>query len=258
MLLNESPSPVFLLDDLRFAVERKELFFLYQPQLSQDDKHYIEVLLRWDHPQWGIIPPEHFIPLAHTYQLLSNITTWVVRSVMDVIVHTHKNVIFAINVCPSLLTTEFTSALIQEAHTHNIDPKRVEIELTESINANLTSLNLMIKKLRSAGFLISLDDFGSGYSNMTSLASLDIDTVKIDKTLIRQANETPFGFVVLKTLIGLCQTLNRHVVCEGIETQAQMDMVRGLGTNRIQGYHVSKPVPLLQALNTHSTFRIPA
>lgn len=235
---------------LEHAISRKELSLLYQPQLSQDNKQYLEVLLRWQHPFFGLISPDIFIGIAQENNLLSGITTWVVDSVMQKIEQVDTDVVFAINVCPSLLTDEFTNLLINQVKEKNVHPKRIEIELTEGVKADLKPLQKIIQQLRREGFSVSLDDFGSGYSSMNYLASLEVDVVKIDKSLVHGALDSRSSYVILSTLISLCHTLDCKVVCEGVENDEMLSMVKTLGADRIQGFFISKPVTLDQALQT--------
>ncbi len=236
---------------LKFALERKEFFLTYQPIFDLKTRNIvgIETLLCWDHPQFGLVSPSIFIPIAEETGLIIDIGNWILRTAchqaslwpLDQI----KNFKFAINISSrQLLRENFATQVMTILNDTGLSPQQLELELTETAMMTSTagSFKEGIIKLHECGISISIDDFGTGYSSLTRLKHLPINTLKIDKSFIQDSTTNPNSAIIVNCLIALGKNLKLNVIAEGIETQKQLDFLIEKGCPQGQGFSLSRPV----------------
>lgn len=240
---------------LRLAIERNQLLLHYQPIVDRD-QHVtgVEALLRWKHPEQGLVSPAKFIPIAEQTGLIVPIGTWVLQQACQQAAQwaiAGKPLKVNVNVSTLQFTKEDFVGIVFDAITRsNLDSRLLELELTESVL--ITDPSEMAEKLatlRSAGVTIAIDDFGAGYSSLSRLHSLPIDTLKIDRAFIREITEkdstTPLHHrtAVLRAMATLGHSLGLRLVAEGVEVEDQASFLRRIGYEAMQGYLYAKPMP---------------
>ena len=239
--------------DLRNAVDRGELSMAYQPLVSLSDGSLLgfEALLRWQHPEFGAIPPSKFIPVAEESGLIIPITNWILietcrqLSEWQKIGPSCRDLIVSVNVSGRHLSNEDLIDDVENALAlSGITPESLKLEITESAamdNAEQTISTL--NRLKALGVQISIDDFGTGYSSLSYLHRLPFDTLKIDRSFVYNVGESGENSEILQTIISLAQNLKKSVVAEGVETEAQLAVLQRLGCDYGQGYLFARPQP---------------
>ena len=233
---------------LRLALERDEFELYYQPQLDMQARFIgAEALLRWRHPEHGLIDPAEFIPIAEETGLIHRIGRYVLHQAcleLDAWPASQAQARLSINVSPwQLFAQDFVRTLQETVASTRADPRRLTLEITE--NAFLHDLDDAAGKIRSleaAGFQFSLDDFGSGYTSLASLKKLPVRELKIDRTFI-EGLHTGSHDRFIEVMITIAHHLKLFVVAEGVETEEQRVALAGLGCDAIQGYLISHPLP---------------
>ncbi len=237
--------------DLHYALERKELQLYYQPKINLSTGQIVgaEALIRWNHPKLGLVPPEKFIYIAEASSLIESIGEWVLKEACKKTKNWHQagfdHLITAVNLSGrQFKQLDLFHRLTQLLFDSNLDPRFIEVELTEkilvdNIKANIQRMNL-IKKL---GISISIDDFGTGYSSLGYLQQFPFDTLKIDQCFIKNIDQNPTNAIITKTIIDMAHQLNLKVVAEGVETEAELDFLIKHECDEIQGYLLSRPLP---------------
>ena len=232
---------------LKLALSRGEFRLVYQPLLSLPDNRIVcfEALLRWDHPERGVVPPLEFIPLAEETGVIAAIGEWVLREACKAAATWPEHVRVAVNLSPvqfknRALVNQVTSALSDAG----VDPRRLELEITESLLlADTTSTIETLHRLRSLGVRIAMDDFGTGYSSLSYLRSFPFDKIKIDRSFMKGLRPEDDSTAIIKAIIGLGRSLGMSTTAEGIETEEQLAAVREQGCNEVQGFLFSPPLP---------------
>lgn len=207
----------------------------------------MEALIRWNHPEFGLLAPSEFLAQIEQYGFMSELCTWVIDRAAQQLMNWHAQGLAYMRISVNIVPEYF-----QEPHLlenlkaifarHRVSPEYLEFEVTE--NAIQTDGNLDIfRQLRQLGIKIAIDDFGTGYSCLASLKQLPLDTLKIDKVFIDDVEGNPNTALLLGTIIGLAKALHYHLVAEGVETLKQALIMHGMGCNTIQGYYFSHPVP---------------
>lgn len=236
---------------LRKAIDRNEFMLYYQPQVDSKTNEIIgmEALIRWNHPNLGIIYPNHFIPLAEETGLIIQIGEWVIKEVCGQIKSWEeqgiKLVTITVNISGKQLGNydlpKFMEQVIKET---NIDPVYIALEITESeIMKDFEKVNYIFEKLRQMGIKIAIDDFGTGYSSLSYLGKFSINTLKIDKSFVKHVAENSNDAAIIKAIISLAKSLNLDIITEGVETKEQLMFLQENGCDTIQGFYFSKPVP---------------
>ena len=241
--------------DLHSALESDELFVVYQPivLLNTDSEPArcigIEALLRWKHPERGLIPPAQFIPVAEASGLIGQLGHYVLQtacrdfSVLRKTLGVRAPSYVAVNLSiaqlhQANLLEQISSALTEFA----LPPDSLQLEITESMAAQDAAVRLTLAELRKVGIRLALDDFGTGYSSLSCLHLLPINTVKIDRSFVIEAERSAYHRTLIEATLQVAASLDLVTVAEGIETQAQADLITSLGCGRGQGYLFSRPI----------------
>jgi diguanylate cyclase (GGDEF)-like protein/PAS domain S-box-containing protein len=232
---------------LRRALENQEFELLYQPVVGINGKvEGLEALLTWRHPIYGTISPKQFIPIAEETGLIIDIGSWVIRRACLEAASWHKAGYSAarISVNVSALQFErrdFLETVADALALSNLPPDRLELELTESyIMKDLPQAAARLSQIRKLGISIAIDDFGTGYSSLSYLNKLPVDSLKIDQSFLRSLQEPEGSLAVIQSIVRMAHSMNLTVVAEGVETRAELDLVRVLGCDKVQG-HVYGP-----------------
>ncbi|MCK5191917.1 MAG: EAL domain-containing protein, partial [Methylococcales bacterium] len=236
--------------ELRQALKNNELIVYYQPQCNRHhDLIGYEALIRWIHPERGLIPPDDFIPVAEESDLILEIGNKVFSDACNLLVMAEKagNYIpqISINISPrqfsNLNFIDWVNSILQKT---GVNPKQLMLEVTEGIivrNLQQTISNMEI--LKKVGIRFSIDDFGTGYSSLAYLQQLPIDELKIDRSFIRDIGSIQNDTVIVDTIVSMAQHLNLGLIAEGVETKEQCDYLIKCGCNGFQGYYFGRPLP---------------
>ncbi len=235
---------------LRDAVEKNQLFLLYQPQIDISNGRLVgvEALVRWQHPEDGLIPPLKFIPLAEKTGLIDLIGEWVAATACRQLAlwtaQGHAVPRVSINVSADQLRRTNMPALMRRLLSHfRLDATRVMLELTESaLVENAERVQQMLRELKSLGILLSIDDFGTGYSSLAYLRRFALDELKIDKSFVADIGQNLDDRAIAQTIVAMAQTLGFTVVAEGIETEEQLGVLHDIGCHIGQGYLFATPL----------------
>jgi diguanylate cyclase (GGDEF)-like protein len=251
--LNEKTQLHFDMErELRLALERKEFELYYQPQIDLSDNSIsgMEALLRWKHPQRGMILPAEFIPLAEESDLIVDIGEWVLRTACAQARTWHDQglptISIAINLSIRQLRDKHLAKLLKKLlNEANLPHWILELELTESIMLHDAHAAVdFIAEVHGLGIMLSIDDFGIGYSSLGYLKKLSLDKLKIDQSFIRDIDTNPDDTAIVRAIISLAHGLGIRVIAEGVETAGQMEMLRKEGCDEVQGYLISHPQPV--------------
>ena len=236
-----------LKSDLRRALSHNEFVLHYQPIVAAESCKVMsfEALVRWQHPQLGLLGPNVFLPLAESTGLIVQIGDWVLREACREAMHWPEDVKVAVNLSPvqfqrgSLVATA-VSALAEAG----LAPNRLELEITETVLLDKTDRNLRtLESLRELGVRISMDDFGTGYSSLSYLRTFPFDKIKIDQSFVRSLSRDGRSMTIVSAIAGLGQSFGITTVAEGVETADQIDCLIMKGCSELQGRFYSMPVP---------------
>jgi len=240
-------------NDLRQAVEKHELQLFFQPQIETDGRlSGAEALLRWQHPERGMVSPWEFISLAEDTGLILPIGEWVLQTACRQIKTWNDEGIdctqqsLAINVSPLQFRQKGFVHQVQSALEQNgIEPACIVLEVTENIViANVENAIQKMHDLRDIGVGLAIDDFGTGYSSLNYLRRLPLDKLKIDQSFIRNIVSSKKDAAIVETIISLAHHLGLDVIAEGIETEEELTLLKAMGCNTYQGYLFHRPQPL--------------
>ena len=233
--------------DLRKALLNGEFELFYQPLVNLKDKAItaFEALLRWNHPERGIVSPAEFIPIAEEMGLIIPLGEWVLRRACEEAVNWPSDIKVAVNLSPVQLKARNLSDLVVNAlATAGMSPNRLQLEITEMVLMQNTFNTLAtLQKLRSLGVQIALDDFGTGYSSLSYLRSFPFDKIKIDRSFIKDLSNGTEPLAIVHAVAGLAKSLNMISTAEGVETQQQLETLQSVGCIEVQGYLFSHARP---------------
>jgi predicted signal transduction protein with EAL and GGDEF domain len=233
--------------DLRAALAQgNQLLLEYQPIFAADGQMLgAEALVRWNHPARGRLSPELFISVAEERGLIDRLGEWVFENACRMLIDSDIPWV-AVNVSPVQLRRRrfFDRALAMIADL-KIDPSRIQIEITEGVLLEPTeSTEAGLKRLRAAGIRLALDDFGTGYSSLSYLRRYNVDKLKVDRSFVAQLGTSSDAAAIVETIVGLARALGMQVTAEGVETEMQRDFLVGCGCHELQGFLLSRPLPL--------------
>jgi EAL domain-containing protein (putative c-di-GMP-specific phosphodiesterase class I) len=224
----------------------------YQPKMELSTSQIIgvEALLRWKHRTRGWISPDTFIPIAEETGLIVTLGEWVIREACRQLRRWNEqglaHLAISVNVSTQQFEREdFVDSVLRTMSSHGIAPGRLEIEITESaLMRNISETITALRRLRDAGVILSIDDFGTGYSSLGYLKQFPVDTLKIDRSFVKDLHSSNDDAAICSAIIAMARELRLKVVAEGVEVQEQLDFLRLHGCDQIQGFLISKPVPL--------------
>ena len=233
------------------AIRNDEFVLFYQPKVSFHTGKIVgaEALIRWNHPEFGLIPPLRFIPLAETYGFINEIGAWVIKKACQQIYEWNKKGIDIENIAINISALQFNDKNLKDFIDYTIkqlriDPSQLDAELTESIiMKNIDTSIVLLKGLKELNIKLSLDDFGTGYSSLNYLTKIPLDTLKIDRSFVMNMLEGEHEKKIIKMIINLAKSLDLKVLAEGVETEEQYKILKDWGCDEYQGYYFSKPLP---------------
>jgi EAL domain-containing protein (putative c-di-GMP-specific phosphodiesterase class I) len=238
--------------ELREAIGLKQFQLYFQVQMNHDGiATGAEALIRWKHPERGMISPFHFIPLAEETGMILAIGDWVLNTACAKLKSWQQNpktreLTLSVNVSAKQFNqADFVEKVSTIITQHGIDPAFLRLEITESML--LDDIEVMISKmiaLRKIGIGLELDDFGTGYSSLQYLKKLPLNQLKIDQSFVRDIAHDESDKVIVRTIINTAHNLNLNVIAEGVETEEQLTFLKSEGCNHYQGYYFGKPVPI--------------
>ncbi len=232
-------------DDLRNAIKRDELTIAYQPLLSACGTRMqgLEALVRWQHPELGMVPPEDFIPLAESRGLVVPLGQWVLRRACHD-ARRWPGLRIAVNVSPVQFRQRgFVDTVKAILDATGLDPNRLDLELTEGVLIqDAEQAEAIIMELRALGIRMGLDDFGSGYSSMIYLRRFAFDKIKIDRAFLGSLETSGEGAIILESIVSLGHALGLTVTAEGVEFAEQVEFLQKLGCDELQGYYFAPPL----------------
>ncbi|WP_082527959.1 EAL domain-containing protein [Devosia sp. Root105] len=234
--------------DLRRALDTGgELTLEYQPIFAADGRTVAgaEALVRWEHPERGRLAPDVFIGVAEERGLIEKLGEWVLEEACRMLARTTIPWV-AVNVSPvELKSRRFVDRVIEQLRLLGISPARLQLEITEGVLLDTSEATESgLTRLRAAGIRLALDDFGTGYSSLNYLRRYNVDKLKIDRSFVGQLGQSIDAEVIVRTIIDLARSLNMKVTAEGVATEQQRDYLMARGCHELQGYLLSKPLPL--------------
>ncbi|WP_085714442.1 bifunctional diguanylate cyclase/phosphodiesterase [Pseudomonas sp. B28(2017)] len=237
--------------DLRDALIRNQFYLVYQPQISYRDNRVVgvEALIRWQHPEHGMVPPDLFIPLAEQNGTIIAIGEWVLDQACKQLREWHDQGFSDLRMAVNLSTVQLHHAELPRVvnnllQMYRLPPRSLELEVTETgLMEDISTAAQHLLSLRRSGALIAIDDFGTGYSSLSYLKSLPLDKIKIDKSFVQDLLDDDDDATIVRAIIQLGKSLGMQVIAEGVETAEQEAYIISEGCHEGQGYHYSKPLP---------------
>ncbi|MCP4071186.1 MAG: EAL domain-containing protein [Hyphomicrobiales bacterium] len=244
-------SPAEIQHDVATAIRNNEMILYYQPKINNSNGKAtsVEAMVRWLHPEKGIIPPGKFIPVINHTGVADLLGEWVIRSACNQIKRWENagiKISISVNIANHhLVSQNFLPSLLEIVDEVGVKPNSLEIEMTEetAMTAHKRAKKT-IRALKENGFAVSLDDYGKGYSNLARLAALEIDVIKLDLSLISGITEDPRRAIIVASALDMARNLNCKTVAEGIETEEQANFISHMGCDFLQGFLFAKPMPV--------------
>ena len=239
-----------LLGQIPTALRENQFQLFYQPKVSiaRDVIVGVEALLRWHHPQQGVLQPDRYIVLAEETGLIHGITRWVVATALEQLAEWKEQglaVPMAINLSArNLQEPDLLAFLQKELAIRGLAPGMLELEVTESaVMADVTASARLLGRLRDLGIRVSLDDFGIGHASLAYLKDLPVDAIKVDRIFIRNLSRDQADWGIVQAAVALARNLGLEIVAEGVEDRTAMALLREMGCDVVQGYLLSRPLP---------------
>ena len=207
-----------------------------------------ELLLRWDHPEFGTVSPSQIIPVAEETGLIHPIGDWILAEAIGVASRSHESLFTAVNLSPVQLRDErFADRILALCRSKGVDPARIELEITEQVlMEDDGAVRESLMRLRTAGFRLALDDFGTGYSSLSYLRQFTVDKIKIDRSFVADVCGSADARAIVAAIVTLGQALGLTIVAEGVETEKQADLLRMAGCDQLQGHYFAEPARLVR------------
>jgi diguanylate cyclase (GGDEF)-like protein len=260
-----SPERLTLLGDLRRALDRGELVLHYQPKvsLSTGDVCGVEALIRWQHPDRGLVPPDAFIPLAEHTGLIGPLTAYVLDAALAqarIWTDLGHQIPVSVNLSARNLLDEKLPATVAELlDRHQVPARLLELEVTESaIMVDPERARRLLTRLNQLGIRLAIDDFGAGYTSLAQLKTLPVTELKVDRSFVLTMDTDPANALIVRSVVELGHNLGLTAVAEGVETQHVMDTLTEYGCDTAQGYHLSRPMPPQAFLAWYTQRPVPA
>jgi diguanylate cyclase (GGDEF)-like protein len=245
-----SPQRLARMAGLHRAIDNHQLSLAYQPKINLGTATVVgvEALARWRHPEFGLISPEEFIPMAERTGFIKPLTIWGLNSALGQARSWQEqglNISVSVNLSPRLLhDINFPDRVVEVLETHDLAPEQLELEITENtIMADPTCSLEILTRLSRLGVALSIDDFGTGYSSLAYLKKLPVNAVKIDKSFVINMSTDSNDALIVRSIIDLAHNLGLKVIAEGVETREVWDRLVTLGCDQAQGYYMSRPLP---------------
>jgi diguanylate cyclase (GGDEF)-like protein len=247
--------------DLRQGIVRGELELHYQPvfDVMSGGCSSVEALVRWRHPQRGLIPPDQFIPLAEQTGLIVPLGEWILGRGCRDATSWPANIKLAVNLSPvQFKQADLFDVIVSVLEDSGLPPERLEIEVTESVLLEPGLENsAFMKRLKQLGVLLALDDFGTGHSSLSCLTAFPFDKIKIDRSFVSNLTKRNKSLAIISSVVTLARGLDMSVTAEGVETREQFELLRTLGVNFAQGYLLGRPVPIRELKSRSELYRSP-
>lgn len=248
--LHEYSDQCFKLEsDLRNALKNKEFFLLYQPQFNLDKENLlsVEALIRWNHPEKGLLLPLDFIPIAEETGIIIPMGEWIISEACQQIKAWHQKGLPYIRVAINITTRQlqqpnFIYFVEKTLKEYLLDPQYVEFEISENVIITHRDIVKTLNQLKQLGIKIALDDFGTGNSSINYLKQLHIDCLKIDQSFIQNISASRSDEVIIEAIISMARSFNFKVIAEGVESQKQLDFLKQQHCDEVQGFFFSKPL----------------
>jgi diguanylate cyclase (GGDEF)-like protein/PAS domain S-box-containing protein len=232
--------------ELRQALKDGEFVLHYQPLVSADDNRPsgFEALVRWNHPIRGIVSPAEFIPIAEQTGLIKQIGDWTIREACMAAVRWPEDLMVGVNLSAKHFQMSDIAGVVREALAESgLPPRRLELEITESLLIERPEdVVVKLAEIKALGVTIAMDDFGTGYSSLSYLLKFPFDKIKIDKSFVTASSEDAVARDILRSIASLGKTLKIRITAEGVETQEQVDFLRDISCNQLQGFYFAKPL----------------
>jgi EAL domain-containing protein (putative c-di-GMP-specific phosphodiesterase class I) len=237
--------------ELRRALERDEFRLFYQPKYDLASGHAsgCEALLRWQHPERGLVSPAEFIPVLEETGLIVQVGEWVLQRACEDIRAWHAQGLPRVSVAVNLSARQFRQSdlharILRIVRAARVEPSLLELEITESqLMQDPDHAIAMLRSLSEAGIRIAIDDFGTGYSSLAYLTRFPVAALKIDRSFVAGVLSNEPDAAIVRTIVDMAKTLGFTVVAEGVEQQAQAAFLRGLGCDQAQGFLYARPMP---------------
>lgn len=243
---------ITLTNDLHYSIPRKELEVYYQPIVKGERSKIVglEALLRWKHPYYGFISPGEFIPIAERTRLIYPIGSWVTESVAKQLNQWNKEGYETIFMAVNFSVHELNQPHLQDHlkrifKEYSLDTNYLDIEITESLDMNNISETVCkLNEIQEMGIMLTIDDYGKGYSSLSRLKDLNIGKIKIDRSFIQGIGKSEKDETIIIGLLSFAKKLDLKVVAEGVETKEQMDFLNQYHCDQMQGYYFYRPMPV--------------
>ena len=248
--------------ELKHAIKNDELTLYYQPQVNLQTKKVdgVEALVRWNHPRDGFVMPNDFIPIAEASNLIIELGYWVLEQSCKDFINWRDSGYELEYIAVNMSSKQIQSAdcvknVIKILKKYSINPRRIELEITETtLISNFQSTINNINELKKFGINFSIDDFGTGYSSLSYLKALNVSTLKIDREFIKDIIKDKDDRAIVVAIIAMGHALNYNIVAEGAETKAEVELLKYLTCDMVQGYYYSKPITsnqLMEFIDAH-------
>ncbi|KEA63766.1 diguanylate cyclase [Marinobacterium lacunae] len=241
---------LYIESELRYALERGQFTLFYQPQfdLRLNRVVGVEALIRWQHPEMGFVPPMEFIPIAEQMELIHAIGYWVAEEAISQAARWHRQGVqlrMGINLSARQFSDErLADKLGRMLKKAGLPTEYLDVEITESVAMESPERVLqLLAKLQEQGVKVAIDDFGTGYSSLEYLQKFDVEFIKIDQAFVRNLLGNKADQGIVKAVLGIAESLEMRVIAEGVESAEELELLRALGCDEIQGYYISRPLP---------------